>query len=152
MEYCSTIILLCLIWSKLGLYDFRLYTTVFVIGHYTDFRVFDSWNAPRHIFLLPYAGIQNARIPNCNYSIRHIPPVNVIHVYNISVLYTFSISVIPPHTSINPLTCRFTFCVWLFNVCAQGEGGTCSNCGVFCSITHRSPKGHLCNSCYQHWR
>ncbi|XP_048517599.1 REST corepressor 1 isoform X1 [Dendroctonus ponderosae] len=34
----------------------------------------------------------------------------------------------------------------------QGEGGTCSNCGVFCSITHRNPKGHLCNSCYQHWR
>ncbi|XP_066152955.1 REST corepressor 1-like isoform X1 [Euwallacea fornicatus] len=34
----------------------------------------------------------------------------------------------------------------------QGEGGSCSNCGVFCSITHRNPKGHLCTSCYQHWR
>ncbi|CAG9762513.1 unnamed protein product [Ceutorhynchus assimilis] len=34
----------------------------------------------------------------------------------------------------------------------QGEGGTCSNCGVFCSIVHRSTKGQLCNSCYQHWR
>ncbi|XP_050298627.1 REST corepressor 2 [Anthonomus grandis grandis] len=34
----------------------------------------------------------------------------------------------------------------------KGERGSCSNCGVICSIAHRSPKGQVCNSCYQHWR
>lgn len=37
--------------------------------------------------------------------------------------------------------------------CVQGEGGgACSNCGVACTVTHVTPKGALCNSCYQHWR
>ncbi|XP_022912763.1 REST corepressor 1 isoform X2 [Onthophagus taurus] len=35
---------------------------------------------------------------------------------------------------------------------AQGEGGTCSNCGVICTVTQVTPKGPLCNSCYLHWR
>ncbi|XP_030763542.1 REST corepressor 1 isoform X2 [Sitophilus oryzae] len=34
----------------------------------------------------------------------------------------------------------------------KGEGGSCSNCGVFCTITQVTLKGPLCNSCYQHWR
>lgn len=42
--------------------------------------------------------------------------------------------------------------VWYDCDCVQGEGGTCSNCGVACTVTHVTPKGALCNSCYQHWR
>ncbi|XP_019865880.1 REST corepressor 1 [Aethina tumida] len=34
----------------------------------------------------------------------------------------------------------------------KGEGGACSNCGVVCNVTQMTSKGHLCNSCYQHWR
>ncbi|KAB0800060.1 hypothetical protein PPYR_07940 [Photinus pyralis] len=34
----------------------------------------------------------------------------------------------------------------------QGEGGACSNCGVNCTVTHVTPKGTLCTSCFQHWR
>ncbi|KAF7287198.1 hypothetical protein GWI33_002019 [Rhynchophorus ferrugineus] len=34
----------------------------------------------------------------------------------------------------------------------QGEGGSCSNCDVYCTVTQQTPKGALCNSCYQHWR
>lgn len=37
-------------------------------------------------------------------------------------------------------------------MCAQGEGGACSNCGVVCTVTQVTAKGALCNSCYQHWR
>ncbi|XP_060531744.1 REST corepressor 1 [Cylas formicarius] len=34
----------------------------------------------------------------------------------------------------------------------KGEGGKCSNCNVFCTVTRVTTKGTLCNSCYQHWR
>ncbi|GJQ81513.1 putative chromatin binding protein [Trypoxylus dichotomus] len=34
----------------------------------------------------------------------------------------------------------------------QGEGASCSNCGVICTVTQVTPKGPLCNSCYLHWR
>ncbi|KAK9876494.1 hypothetical protein WA026_013869, partial [Henosepilachna vigintioctopunctata] len=36
---------------------------------------------------------------------------------------------------------------------SQGEGGgQCSNCGIHCTIMQHTPRGYLCNSCYQHWR
>ncbi|XP_018322383.1 REST corepressor 1 isoform X2 [Agrilus planipennis] len=34
----------------------------------------------------------------------------------------------------------------------KGEGGACSNCGVNCTVTHTTPKGIMCTSCFQHWR
>ncbi|CAH1958050.1 unnamed protein product [Acanthoscelides obtectus] len=34
----------------------------------------------------------------------------------------------------------------------KGEGGSCSNCGVICTVTQNTSKGAYCNSCYQHWR
>ncbi|KAL5008975.1 hypothetical protein ScPMuIL_014556 [Solemya velum] len=32
------------------------------------------------------------------------------------------------------------------------EKGTCSNCSVTSTQLHSTPKGSLCNSCYQYWR
>ncbi|KAJ9584322.1 hypothetical protein L9F63_021322, partial [Diploptera punctata] len=34
----------------------------------------------------------------------------------------------------------------------EGGKSTCANCGVACTHTHTSPKGSMCNTCYQHWR
>ena len=35
---------------------------------------------------------------------------------------------------------------------AEGGKSSCANCGVACTHTHTSPKGSMCNTCYQHWR
>ncbi|XP_044020535.1 REST corepressor 2 isoform X4 [Aphidius gifuensis] len=32
------------------------------------------------------------------------------------------------------------------------EKGSCSNCGVACHNVCVTPKGHMCHSCYRHWR
>ncbi|KAK7872236.1 hypothetical protein R5R35_012095 [Gryllus longicercus] len=35
---------------------------------------------------------------------------------------------------------------------AEGGKSSCANCGVACTHTHATPKGSMCNTCYQHWR
>ncbi|CAM1297345.1 RCOR3 (predicted) [Pycnogonum litorale] len=34
----------------------------------------------------------------------------------------------------------------------DGSKANCSNCSVCCSQLHSTPKGSLCNTCYQYWR
>lgn len=35
---------------------------------------------------------------------------------------------------------------------STSSGNNCEGCGVLCNDVNGTPKGRLCNSCFQHWR
>lgn len=38
------------------------------------------------------------------------------------------------------------------NAISASAGNNCEGCGVLCNDVNGTPKGRLCNSCFQHWR